>query len=290
MGDARAENARSAIRLRITCLSLQLEKGCLTPSLRKEMSHVIKLHSEALERPDLITDRNVAKALDLLNDCIEDHWSRVYRSYTDHSYLLGDIGQYQIFLTAILLAEYTGVPYSSHDLGDWLGHRAGIVEQHRAGVGDKTVESTYQDGIVFPLEELALDLYHVEDRICLAAADEKQLQPLGRHIRRLVGQCDWQKLAGTLLKDRELARDLFVFQPLLPGCFDDNVRARVLQGIERIEHKYFTDLAGPVKFTVSKHAMNLSARRASEGGSRGFSLGAGARGVLDACCSSEGPR
>ncbi|KUI68641.1 hypothetical protein VM1G_03671 [Cytospora mali] len=131
-------------------------------------------------------------------------------------------------------------------------------------VGDN-VESTYHDGIVYPLEEMTLNRSHVEDRICLAAADHEQQQPPGGYIRRLIRQCDWQKLAQTLLNDRELALDLFAFQSLIPGCFDDNVRARVLQKMKSIECKYFTDLTlgNSAGFAISKHAMNLSARRAS---------------------------
>ncbi|KUI55955.1 hypothetical protein VP1G_10785 [Cytospora mali] len=244
MEDENTQRARSGIKLRVTCLQLQLDLQRLTPSLRKQISHAIEVHSEALQQPDFAADQDLVSNLDNLHDRIEEHWNRVYKSYLDHSFLLGDIGQYQRFLTAILLAEYTGAPYTCYDSANWVHHRAGIVEQHRAGMVDNNVESTYRDGIV-------------------SAADHEQQQPPGGCIQHCIGQCDWQKLAQTLLNDRELALDLFEFQSLIPGCFDENVRARVLQNMKSIEHKYFTDLANSAGFAISKHAMSLSARRAS---------------------------
>lgn len=235
-------------------LQLQVEGETLTPSLRKEIMNVIKVHEEALKRPSL--DVSFIKELDSLQDQIEEHWTKVYKSCIDRSFIVADMGQHQLFLTALLLAEYTGVSFIDNESIEWLQLSATNI--HKMATDDNVdPEAVRHESIGFTLEELLLNRPHVEERILLAAAEHEQRRPLGRYVQRLTDQRDWKNLAKFLYHDRELALNLFEYQPIAPGLFDSRTRDRVLQGIKSIQDRFFTNISSPTKYTASKYAMDL---------------------------------
>lgn len=233
-------------------LQLLAEGETLTPSLRKEIMNVIKVHEEALKRPSL--DVSFIEELDSLQDQIEEHWTKVYKSCIDRSFIVADMGQHQLFLTALLLAEYAGVRFSDNESIEWLQLSATNI--HKMATDDDP-EAVRQESNGFTLEELLLNRSHVEERILLAAAEHEQGRPLGRYVQHLTEQRDLKNLAKFLYHDRELALNLFGYQPIAPGLFDTGTRDRVLQGIKSIQDRFFTDISSPTKYTASKYAMDL---------------------------------
>ncbi|KAL1855208.1 hypothetical protein Daus18300_011209 [Diaporthe australafricana] len=264
MDEQKLQRAREAIKIRISNLQIQVDTERLTPSLREEIVHVIKVHQEALERPNL--DRPFLEELDSLQDQIEEHWSRVYKSCIGHSNLMGDLGQYQLFLTELLLSEYTGAPFTDRQSMEWLHQSAAYLEQATTDTS-KGFRATSHESIVFPLEELRLNRPHVEKRLVLAAADDDQQRPLGGWTQYLIKYGDWKDLAKYLYYDRELAVSLFKYQPIVPSLFNSGTRDKVLQGITSIQDKYFTNISSPTEYTVSKYAMDLETVKKTPGSS-----------------------
>lgn len=212
------------------------------------------MHSEALEQPTL--DVPFVKELDSLQDQIEEHWSRVYKSCIDHSHIVADLGQYQLFLTELLLSEYTGAAFTDTQSIGWLHQSAAQIKKAATDVSDE-FRAIFHEAIVFPLEELLLNRPHVEKRLLLAAADDDRPRPLGGHIQYLIKSGDWQNLAKYLYHDRELALGLFKYQPIVPGLFDGGTRDKVLQSITSIQEKYFIDMSSPTEYTTSKYTEDL---------------------------------
>lgn len=226
----------------------------LTPSLREEIVHAIKVHEEALEQRTL--DKHFARELDSLQDQIEEHWSRVYKSCIDRAHIVADMGQYQLFLTDILLSEYTGAAFTDTGSIGWLQECAAQIKKAATDVSDE-FRAIFHEAVVFPVEELLLNQSHVERRLLMAATDIDLPRALGGHIQYLIECGDWHDLAKFLYYDRELALSLFKYQPILPGLFDSGTSDRVLQGITSIQDKYFTDISSPTEYTTSKYAKDL---------------------------------
>lgn len=281
------EELRSIIQYRILCLTIQLTQS-LTPLLRKEMKLVIDLHSAALEEPDLAAERNVVRNLKRVHKQLRKHWCKVYKDPIHHSFLLSDMGIFQMELTGMLLHDYVGKSYSPTS---WVSDRAETVRKKNAAVqhtsSDDSIQTRdsggsaahkndrsdsdsdsnnwrqgYHDGIVFPLEEMTLDVAHAEERLLFAGTEQQERVSGVGYVTELIRRTDWKKLAETLLHDRQLVRDLSL-QPMIELFFDDKKSRKVLDGIKRIEHKYFVVLSSPTTYTISKRAMELSARHSS---------------------------
>lgn len=190
-----------------------------------------------------------------LSDTMEEQYPRqvppAYKSlYTQH-------------LASMLFYDYL-YPNFDYRMSPWCEAVAFTIREHRAG----RVRTEYQDVVVLPLQEIALDRSHVEDRILLSRWDtkracEQQLEmmerrqpPLQVHgrggfVKRLIQRCEWQSLARMLINDRALARALD------PECFASIggfETARVLQTIQRaidnIEMDYFLLLSSPTDFFI----------------------------------------
>lgn len=172
-------------------------------------------------------------------------------------------------LASLLWYDYV-CPNTLYRPSPWCGAVAFIIHEHRAG----RVRTEYQDVVVLPLQEMALDRSHAEDRILLSGwhakqAWEQQLEMLerrqppartrgrGGYVKQLVERCEWQSLARMLINDRALARALD------PECFasiedfetvtlDANVRVlQTIQGmIDDLEKIYFLHVTSPTDFFI----------------------------------------
>lgn len=261
------EQARSLVRHRITSLQIQerFVTG-LTPLLLREIRQAIEIHSEAAEQPDLTTNTELLRDLDNAHDRVSEHWCKFHENYMTSSSLLAYIGLHQQFLTHFLVDEYTSTPAlrdtKSTNVHDWACDMAGLIQTHSTAENDSTASDLeYQRSIVSPLEEMGLNKAHVEDKIRALVAVQRG-QSCG-YVRRLIRQCDWQKLAEVLLNDRELAIDLFEPRPVVEGTFNDETRSIVVKSIDNTIDKYFTELWSPTKYTLSKHAIAASAKHSS---------------------------
>lgn len=277
-----ASEKREIIHIRMLCLRLQLTQT-LTPLLRKETQQLLDLHSAALQE-DLAIEVNLLKNLSRLHKQLKEHWCKVYKNHLRHSFLLVNMLQFQSHLTGLLLHDYAGESYSPTE---WVTLRATTVRQKNAAMrfrsselaqahdsddveahdsdssdqeGDNNDwEESYHDGIVLPLEEMTLNVAHAEERLFSAESEQQGLSGAG-YVTELIRRTDWKKLGETLLNDRELARVLFSKKSIVEDCFDDKTSRKVFDGIKRVEQKYFVHLISPATYTISKHAMDLSAR------------------------------
>lgn len=277
------EEIRSTIDCRILCLRLQLTQT-LTPLLRKETKLVMDVHSAALEEHDLAAEKDLLRNLTRIHDQLIDHWCKVYKHPLYHSFLLTDMIQFQTELTGMLLHDYLGESYSPTT---WLFNRVEALRQKNAAVERKSPDhltqtpdsdgseadasggseadgdsndwrGSYHDGVVFPLEEMTLNVAHAEERLLFVGSEQQEGLSGAGYVTELIRRTDWKKLAETLLNDRELAGQLSLL-PMIDSCLDDKKSRKVLDGIKKIEHKYFADLSSPTTYTISKHAMDLSA-------------------------------
>ncbi|KAG8156621.1 hypothetical protein KVR01_013572 [Diaporthe batatas] len=254
MDEKNLQRARDAIRVRVSSLQIQVDYERLTPSLREEIVHALEVHEQALEQPSL--DVPFLEELDRLQDKIDEHWSRVYKSCIDHSHLVADIGQYQLFLTQLLLAEYTGAVLTDRRSIGWLHQAASHIERVGKDRSSEFAE-IYYENIAQPINELLLNNAHVQIRLLISAADDEQKRPLGGYVQYLIEWCDWNDLAKYVYNDRELAIRLFKYDPIIPGLFDGGTREKVLEGITSVQEKYFTNISSLDEYTLSKYAMGL---------------------------------
>lgn len=245
------EHTRRYIERRIANFEiLSLERS--TPLLRKQMRHAIALHREALKHSDLDP---YLEDLNTLHSQLKEHWTRIYGDLISRAFLLQDIILFQQFLIAKLLEDYTGEPYT---IDQWILDQARCVIEQERSVGtnnDSNVDKMYQAHVVYPLEEMMLGRDHVENKLRAAAAKRGRSQS---DIQPLIDSCDWLNLARALTNDRDLILKLFAEQPL-----DHNKAKKILRGIEEIEEKYFSKLSDSSTFTISMHAKEMSAERAS---------------------------
>jgi hypothetical protein len=249
MGDIRQLMERRIINFEI------LLSDHLTPLLREQIRHALALHREALQH------RNgdpYLEDLDDLHDRLMAHWTEVYGNLVSRAYLLQDIILFQQFLTAKLLEDYTNEPWT---VNKWVLNQAKcVIEQGDDAMAKdgSVVDTMYQVHVVFPLEEMMLNRDHVENKLRAAAIGQAHS---GSDIQPLIDRRDWLNLAMVLTNDRDLALKLLEGQRA--GLFDAKTYERILQGIDQIKGKYFTELLDSSTFTLSTHAREMSAGQAS---------------------------
>lgn len=236
---------------------------CMTPSLKKELHSAIDVHSEVLQLPqpkagDIHRVSERLTELDDLDNHLMEHWAKVHRDLVSRSSLLVNMALFQIFVAEKLLEDYTGKAYSA---SPWVLSQASLVEQQATSQQqDDDKESAYQTYIVLPVQEILLDPKHVGEKLKAAATPHKHP---GGDIQHLIDECDWPSLAESLIKDRELAVELFQQSPFDPEAFGSNTSKKILRRIDDITAKYFAELLTPSNYTLNNHAIQKPARRGS---------------------------
>lgn len=258
------EEIRSQLRDRVAGYQLLLLEY-QTPLFRNELLDAIKLHEEAVQRPDP-TPAERERVLDQLgvlnnmDDRLRGHWKELQKSMGSRTLLLTNIAHYQRSSGAWLMVDYTGKPAGR--LYDWASGLVELIDNvSSSGVGSIDEDfKQYQRTFVRPLKEMMLNHDHIETR--LRAAATGSTHPAGE-IFRLIDQCDWTNLAAAVVNDRKLAVTLFGAKQLNNGCWSLQFGKLVLQKIDRIGGKYFTELSTPSRYTLSKRARVLSAKKAA---------------------------
>jgi hypothetical protein len=214
----------------------------LTPLFRTELSHAIKLYSEALAHSNI---KSYEKDLDDSYEKLKRHWARIYGDFVHRTDLLHNTTMFQAFLAAKLLEDYANEPYT---VNKWALIQAESITRGRDG-GDM---DAYRTNIVYPLEEMMLNKDSVEQKL-LAAATRRS----GGNIRPLIDSCDWPKLAAALTDDRDLTLKLD------PDTVSLHTRDKILRHIDEISQKYFSQLSSASEFVINKHAAEISALASS---------------------------
>ncbi|KAG6355608.1 hypothetical protein INS49_003570 [Diaporthe citri] len=231
----------------------------------KELLDATKLHEEMLQRPDpTISEQQRTLSelahLDSIDAQLVEHWKDLHTSLISRTALLANIMGYQGFFATSILLDYAGHSPREAGLGSWVSKHLETLNKHHS-TGEKSDKDIklYQKTFASPKKEMMLDQDHVERRLRIAAA---QPYPTGE-IFRLIDECDWASLAAMLIDDRKLAVTLYSQKPLDPKSYNDNISKIVLRKMDEIKDKYFTDLSRASTYTTSKHAKDLSARKAA---------------------------
>ena len=224
-----------------------------TPLLQQQLSHAMAKHQQALESSDI---NPFVQDLDTLHAQIEEHWARVYSDMHITASLLWDINMFQRFLRSKLLEDYANEPYEVSGRMLSLAESTAKQDKHRLA-GPTKEHSTipdeqYRDHVIFPLEESKLDRDYVENKLRAVAA--RQGRP-GNDIQPLIDACDWTKLAAVLISDRDIVTKLTQRSETFA-----EVSKKILDGINRVQNKYFTSLSGPSTFTLASTGYQTSPR------------------------------
>ncbi|KAJ0110252.1 hypothetical protein J7T55_000685 [Diaporthe amygdali] len=257
------EEVRSALRSRLSGYQVLLLEY-QTPLFRNELLDAIKLHEEALQRPDpTAAERqrviDQLTVLDNMDDRLNKRWGELHKSMDYRVVLLANISEYQRALGAWLILNYGGKPHDQPSL--WASMLVGVIDDFRDDANTLGKDfKVYQDVFVRPLKEMMLNQDHVEKRLRLAAA--RPTYSTGE-IHRLIDQCDWPNLAAAVFHDRELAVVVFGARPLDPKVWEPHIGKTALQRIDELRDKYFSELLTPTTYTISRRAIALSTKQAA---------------------------
>lgn len=265
------QEIRSDLSVRITSYKLLL-LDYETPLFHNELLDAIKLHEEALQRPEptpaergRVVDQ--LGVLDKMNDRLDKHWRELQKSMNARVTLLANIATYQRYLGLLLLLDYIGKHAGEYQ--DWAATLVRHIDNVTGGIGSVDEDfRLYQQTIVCPIREMMLDREHVERR--LRAAARGSTHPAGE-FHRMIDECDWPSLALALVNDRKLAATLFGAKQLNEGFWKPETGKLALEKIDSMRDKYFTELSTPTKYTLSRRARDLSLKKAARDARRSSS-------------------
>lgn len=250
----RAEGvARILLTVRIETLENQRTER-MTPLLHKEMRHIMETHSEALKLPSLTEHMELLKDLDSLHERFIEHWEKVHRDYLSYSLLITSLVRVELFLTQSFQEDYLWVPPRANE---WAEDATPLITAHRLGKS-KDNGKYYHESVALPLQEMGVDVGYVEEKAILNLDGMLQKRRNG-YVVHLVQTRAWQKLAETLVKDRQLASDFFQYQSIDSGSRNADTLRRVHENMDVVERRYFEKLSSPTDFKPSKLALELSA-------------------------------
>lgn len=253
-----SEDVPDQLSLRITGYRLLLSEFH-TPLFHNELLDAIKLHEEALSHPDPTPAerarvRDQLGVLDNMDERLQKHWKELHKRMSSRQSLLAGISNYQRYLGAWLMLDYSG----KHAGGryDWASDIVKAIDDvgSGGGGGGSLGEDfrVYQRMFARPVREMMLDQDHVERRLRYASAGE---------IHRLIDECEWQNLAAYVYNDRRLAVTLFSARQVNKDFWSVQFGKSVLRQIDGIRDKYFAELETEDKYTLTKRARDLSFKK-----------------------------
>lgn len=259
------EDARDLIRIRLAGYRLLLSEYN-TPLFHNELLDAIKLHEEALKHPDPTPAqrerlRDQLGVLDNMNERLQKRWRGLHRRMSSHQSLLAGISNFQRYLGAWLMLDYSGKHAGKRY--DWASDIVEAIDDVGGsgsgsdGDGEEDFR-VYHQMFVRPVREMMLDQDHVEKR--LRAASTGSSHPAGE-IYRLIDECEWQSLAAHVVNDRRLAVTLFGARQVNKDFWSAQFGKNVLRLIDGVSDKYFTELETWEKYTLSRRARDLSFKK-----------------------------
>lgn len=245
--------ARLLLAVRLGSLE-NLRKERMTPLLHDEMRHITETHSDALKLPSFTEHMDLLEDLDSLHERFIGHWEKVHKDYLSYSLLINSMARVELFLTRSFQEDYMLLPPRANE---WAEDAAPLITVHRLGKA-KDDGKDYHETVVLPLQEMGLDVGYVEEKALLNLDGMLQERRNG-YVAHLMQTRDWQKLAETLVKDRQLASDFFEHETIVSESHNADTLRRVHDRMEWLELRYFERLSSPTDFKLSKLALELSA-------------------------------
>lgn len=242
----------------------------LTPLLRKEMDIALGLHRDAREHPDL--DDEHFQLLSKTYHKVTKHWDEIHRDFNSYALMISDMNQLERLLAFKIVDDY--MPGSTErflaceTVVSWSSRRADIIEEYNTvsvdSAGYEKAKSRYENEITNLCKEMMVDRRYIETKIFMAAKGQHQ----GTDTQRFIAQCDWQGLARVLFNDRKWVLRLskktdFMRRPV----FTEVICKSLLQSIDKLQKRYFTQLSDSDNFFLTQQARKLSANNIPSTGS-----------------------
>ena len=116
----------------------------MTPLLRQELHHAIRMHREAIDVIKLQRDHQYLEELDIEQKRIQVHWNKIFGDLVSRVRLMRNIGKFQSFVVGKLLEDYTRKPYT---IKLFEVEQAFLVEWHDAAAkgGSQNIEGDESD-------------------------------------------------------------------------------------------------------------------------------------------------
>ena len=234
-----------------------LLKGELTPLQRHEIEKARGDHLSILEQPSLEINRRIDD-LQRQQRVIEDHWSRLFQNMKIKAYTFLELDTFEHFLSMRLREDYLNESFEIPQRILNFARIKGSPEDREVAArnllekNEEDVDEYYRKVVVPIIEELMIDLAHVERKMqnILARGGKS-----GSDIQVLVNNCEWADLAIVLLGDQELAVKISTRNGRPSSTY-----GRIMRGIDQVQRTYFKELRNSSTFTISAHAKALSAQ------------------------------
>ena len=217
-----------------------------TPHLKDELSTAIRA-LQALKASEEKDFEKLTNQVRGVATSITHLWKKVFDGPVKTADLLVNMAMFKNFLKRTLLSDYCDEETTIFPAIEAL------VQSSLSDDDEET--QLYQDRVVMVLQELTLNRYHVESKMKLASKD-KSYQG---EINSMIGACQWERLAGTLVRDRVLATKLLDLESLT-----NDEWKKICTGIEKIQRQYFVMLLDEGHFQLSREARQLTASQNSE--------------------------
>lgn len=232
-------------------------KGELTPLQRHEIQkarhdHLVILDQSSSEINTCIDD------LKRQQKAIEAHWNRLFQNMKVKAYTFLELDTFEQFLSKRLREDYINESFEVPERILNLARIKGGPEDRKIAArnllerNEENIDDYYREVVVFVIEELMVDLAHVERKMWNILA--RGGKP-GSDIQVLVNNCNWADLTVVLVGDRELAAKISARKG--HSFF---THWMIMRGIDQVQRTYFEELINASTFTINARARALSAQ------------------------------
>ena len=234
-----------------------LLKGELTPLQRHEIQTARGDHLSILDQPSSEIDRCIVD-LKRQQRVIEDHWNRLFQNMKIKAYTFLELETFEQFLSKRLREDYVNESFEVSERILNFARIKGDSEDRKIAArnllekNEEDVDDYYREVVVSIIEELMIDLAHVERKMrSILARGGKS----GSDIQVLVNNCKWADLAVVLVGDRDLAAKISA-----RNGHSSSTHCMIMRGIDQVQRTYFKELVNASTFTISACAKALSAQ------------------------------
>lgn len=234
--------------------STLLEYFWLTPNLRHTIREAITQYQNIVKSPgDLDT---ATKKVFSIWDSVEEHWELVLGEGHKAAQMRLLVSLFTCFIESSLEQDYAGrelktaerdiviLARAHKDSSD--KHKVWAAEQMNTNLNQ--LEKSYYQKVTLPLQELMVDVGHVENKMQPFRIDGDT----SNNVQSLVHASDWTGAEAELAKDQKLAEQLF------KSSDGDKRRKAVLRGIERVRNKHLGKKNGLFRRTFTLGTGNAS--------------------------------
>ena len=168
------------------------------------------------------------------------------------AYTFRELDTFEPYLSNRLRKDHINEPLEGPERSLNLARIKGISKDRAVAArnlldtNDKDLDDYYREVVVFAVEEVMIDVVHVERKLRGALA--KGGNP-GRDLQVLVDECKWADLAAFLVGDRTLAAKI-----LARNGHPAFTHWMIMRGIDQVQNTYFKEITNRSAFTINARA------------------------------------